>query len=159
MFRTRRQELIWLVLIAGCIVLFVAHRERAQPEPSVAAYDTNGLDALVRRTMTTPVRARDRDIVTGSIARPDRPAAKKNRYYVPLGSYDSIDEATRRYLKLARHEPSLEEGRKLRIETVSLGSDRLHRVRMGDFDSIRQAETACARAGVPTPQCPVVAAR
>ncbi len=159
MFRTRRQELIWLVLIAGCIVLFVAHRERAQQGPAVAAYDTNGLDALVRRTMTVPVRARDGDIVTGSIKRSDRPAARKNRYYVPLGSYDSIDEATRRYLKLARHEPALEEGRKLRIETVSLGSDRFHRVRMGDFASIRQAEAACARAGVATGQCPVVAAR
>lgn len=159
MFRTRRQEFIWLIVIAGCIALFVAHRERAHQAPGVAAYDRGGLNALVRQSMATPVRDPNDDIVTGSIAVSTKPSTQRSRYYVPLGSYDSIDDATRRYLFVAGREPELEENRKLRIETVSLGSDRFHRVRMGDFASIRQARVACTQAGVPAAQCPVVLVR
>jgi hypothetical protein len=152
MFRTRRQELIWLLLIGGCIALFVAHRERTGHR-DVATYDRGGLNALFREN-ARPAATPDDDIVTGSIVKP-----ATARYYVPLGSYDAIDDATRRYLGLVHKAPALEQRHKLRIETVALDGSRFHRVRMGNFDSVRQAKAACAQAGVPAPQCPVVASR
>ncbi len=158
MDRTRRQELFWLFLIAGCIALFVAHRERVhQSDP----YDRNGLSALLRESANAPVADPNDDVVTGSLAKPAaRPAAARGRFYVPLGSYGSIDQATRRYLDLARRDPGLERDNKLRIETVSLkGDGTFHRVRMGSFATARQARQACARAQLSTPECPVVAAR
>jgi hypothetical protein len=158
MDRTRRQELFWLVLIAGCIALFVAHRERTHRSDP---YDRSGLAVLMRESANAPVADPNDDVVTGSIARPKaRPAATGGRYYVPLGSYGSIDQATRRYLDLARRDPGLERDNKLRIETVSLkGDGTFHRVRMGSFATARQARQACVEARLSMPECPVVAAR
>jgi cell division protein FtsN len=158
MDRTRRQELFWLILIAGCIALFVAHRERThRADP----YDRSGLTELMRDSANEPVADPNDDVVTGSIQKSTaRPAAAKGRYYVPLGSYGSIDQATRRYLDLARRNPALERGNKLRIETVSLkGDGTFHRVRMGSFATVQQARQACAQARLSTPECPIVAIR
>jgi len=153
MDRTRRRELFWLLLIAGCIALFVYQREHRR--------DGYERGARVSQTEKAPVRDPNEDVVTGSI-RPTavRKPVAQGRYYVPLGSYGSIDMATRRYLDLARREPALERNNKLKIETVSLkGDGTFHRVRMGNFASQKEAKAACARAGLSTPQCPVVAAR
>lgn len=158
MFRTRRQELIWLILIGGCVALFVAHRERAHQAPAVAAYDRSGFNDLVRQTMAAPVAHPDDDLVTGAISKPAK-RARKARYYVPLGSYDSIEDATRRYLDIVHREPRIEDGRKLRIETVALDGGRFHRVRMGDFGTTGEAKAACRRAGLTPARCPVVEVR
>lgn len=160
MDRSRRRELFWLILIAGCVALFVARHERR--DHSAEAYDRGGMADLVRQAQKAPVSDSNDDIVTGSIARPaPRPAAvRRSGYYVPLGSYGSIDQATRRYLDLASREPDLERDNKLKIETVSLkGDGTFHRVRMGNFATIRSAKAACVKAGLPAPRCPVVAAR
>lgn len=160
MSRTRRQELIWLILIGGCVALFVAHHERAHTGPGgVAAYDTRGLNALVRESMgASPARADD-DLVTGSIRPKPRPAGGSDRYYVPLGSYASVDAATRRYLEFVHRTPALDRDGKLRIETVSLQGDRFYRVRMGDFGSLREARSACSRAGLTASSCSAVGIR
>ncbi|HEX7776081.1 MAG TPA: SPOR domain-containing protein [Parvibaculum sp.] len=159
MDRTRRQELFWLVLIAGCIALFVAHRERMHR--AADPYDRSGLTELMRNSANAPVADPNDDVVTGSIVKPaSRPAASAARYYVPLGSYGSIDQATRRYLDLARRDPRLERDNKLRIETVSLkGDGTFHRVRMGTFATAQQARLACSHAGLSMPECPIVAMR
>lgn len=159
MGRTRRQEFFWLLLIAGCIALFVAHRERVHR--AADPYDRGGLASLMRESAAAPAANPDDDIVTGSISKAaTRPSAAKGRYYVPLGSYGSIDQATRRYLDLAQRDPDLERDNKLRIETISLkGEAPFHRVRMGIFATTQQARQACARAQLSTPECPVVAAR
>jgi hypothetical protein len=169
MDRSRRRELFWLCLIAGCVALFVARHERR-----AEAYDRSGMNELVRETQsepaTVPRRVRTNDaLVTGSIALPiARPASRNEArqalnasgFYVPLGSYASIDQATRRYLDVARGDPLLERGNKLRIETVKVKGDGIfHRVRMGNFESAQSAKNACSRAGIAASLCLVVAAR
>ncbi|MGB3810825.1 MAG: SPOR domain-containing protein [Parvibaculum sp.] len=161
MDRSRRRELFWLLLIAACVALFVARNERHERRSE--AYDRGGLTDLVRQSQNAPTYNPNDDVVTGSIAA--RPVARphtRNRagYYVPLGSYVSIDQATRRYLDLASREPALERDNKLKIETVSLkGDGTFHRLRMGNFATIGSAKAACSKAGVPAPHCPVIEAR
>jgi hypothetical protein len=159
MDRSRRRELFWLILIAGCVALFVARHERR--EHRADTYDRGGMTDLIRQAQRAPVSNSNDNLATGSIARPTpRPVAHRSGYYVPLGSYGSIDQATRRYLDVAKREPDLERSNKLKIETVSLKGDAtFHRVRMGNFATVGSAKAACARAGVPAPRCPVVAAR
>ena len=169
---TRRRELFWILLIAGCVGLFaVRHERRAE------AYDRLGMNELVRETQTERVvprpaarrRANDR-LETGSIAphaalpmtRPKaaKVAAGAASYYVPLGSYQSFDLANRRYIDVARHDPALENNNKIRIETVDIaGQGKFHRVRMGNFSSKGAAENACQRAGITSSLCLVVASR
>lgn len=162
MDRSRRKELFWLCLIAGCIALFVARQEGHADD-----YDRSGMNALVRETQGEPVARRSNDrLETGSVAaipvsRPTAQAAlNAGRYYVPLGSYASIDQATRRYLDVARGDPMLERDNLLRIETVSVkGDSTFHRVRMGNFGTAQAAKNACAKAGIDRSLCLVVAAR
>jgi len=163
---TRRRELFWVCLAAGCIGLFVVHHQR-----DAHAYDRAGMNELVRETQTEPVvprpmaraQANDR-LETGSIAalpmiRPT-PGAVRAGYYVPLGSYKSFDLANRRYIGVARHDPALERGNKLRIETVDIaGQGKFHRVRMGNFRSLTEAQNACDHAGISSSLCLVVASR
>lgn len=147
MGRTRRNELFWLVLIAACIALFVYQRE----QHSRTRHDR----------VAAVVQDPNADIVTGSIAeKPARKPQPVGRYYVPLGSYGSIDQATRRYLDVAQRYPALERDNKLKINTIKLkGDGTFHRVRMGNFVSEREARAACGRAGFSAAQCPVVATR
>jgi len=153
MDRSRNRELFWLVIIGACIALFVYQRERHHQ-----GYDRN---AAVYQSQPAPVRDPNDDIVTGSISPTmARKPVLRTRYYVPLGSYGSIDTATRRYIDLTRRDPGLERDNKLKIETVRLkGDGTFHRVRMGNFASAREARTACTRAGLTPAQCPVVALR
>ena len=165
MDRKRRNELFWLLLIAGCVGLFaVRHERRAE------AYDRSGMNELVRETQAEPTaRARSNDAPeTRSIAskvalpmtRPSQQVAAEGAYYVPLGSYKSFDLANRRYIGVARHDPALENTNKLRIETVNIaGEGEFHRVRMGNFRSRTEAQNACDRAGIASSLCLVVASR
>lgn len=154
MDRTRQRELFWLLLIAGCVALFVAHRERTH---RVEAHDRGAMADLFRHAQKKTVNPNE-DIVTGSIAA--RSTTARPAFYVPLGSYGSIDKATRRYLDLAAREPSLDRKNKIRIETVAVtGYGTFHRVRMGNFSTVRSARAACARAGLPASECSVVEAR
>lgn len=166
MDRTRRRELFWLLLIAGCVGLFaVRHERRAE------AYDRLGMNELVRETQTERVAPRrassNDDIETGSIAPRaavpmTRPAPGVNAvsYYVPLGSYQSIDLANRRFIDVARNDPALENNNKIRIETVNIaGQGQFHRVRLGNFASRNDAQNACQHAGIGASLCLVVASR
>lgn len=162
MNRSKRNEYFWLLIVAGCVALFVIHRERpVQRAEAAEAYDRVGMAELVRETQNVALLDPNADIETGSIARPvKRPASHSARYYVPLGSYESIEQATRRYLDLAKAEPELERSDKLRIETVShRGESTFHRIRMGNFASVSSARSACARVGVSESRCVVVEAR
>tara|TARA_R110000824_G_scaffold118960_2_gene271547 strand:- start:162002 stop:162544 length:543 start_codon:yes stop_codon:yes gene_type:complete len=175
MDRSRRRELFWLFLMAGCVALFVARHER--PKAHADDYDRGGLNDLVRETQSETLRATPKplkpvaryssndDIITGSIARPaERPAVREalnaSGYYVPLGSYSSIDQATRRYLDVAKGDPSLERDNKLRIETINVKGDAtFYKVRMGNFGSAQAAKNACSSARISSSLCLVVAAR
>ncbi len=105
MGRSKRRELFWLFLMAGCIALFVARHEGHAEN-----YDQSGLNQLVRETLNEPVSTRSKpaprpmarinpndDIVTGSVTKTASLQSDTgvSRYYVPLGSYGSIDQATR----------------------------------------------------------------
>ncbi len=168
MDRSKRRELFWLFLMAGCVALFVVRHERHSE-----TYDRSGMSELIRETQSEPVVQRplarinpNDDIITGSIvhnaalpvSRPRSHSAAA--FYVPLGSYDSIDQATRRYLDVARKDPALEKTDKLQIETVAVkGNGKFHRVRMGNFSSGNEAKNACVGAGIAASRCLVVAAR
>tara|TARA_R110000868_G_scaffold192386_1_gene436789 strand:- start:22 stop:534 length:513 start_codon:yes stop_codon:yes gene_type:complete len=170
MGRSKRRELFWLFLMAGCIALFVARHEGHAEN-----YDQSGLNQLVRETLNEPVSTRSKpaprpmarinpndEIVTGSVAKMAsvQSGTAASRYYVPLGSYGSIDQATRRYLDVAKGDPLLERDNLLRIETVAVqGDGAFHRVRMGNFRTPEAAKNACAKAGIDPSLCLVVAAR
>ena len=165
MDRKRRNELFWLLLIAGCVGLFAMRHERR-----AEAYDRSGMNELVRETQAEPTaRARSNDALeTRSIAsrvalpmtRPSQQVAAQGAYYVPLGSYKSFDLANRRYIDVARHDPALENDNKIRIETVDIrGQGQFHRVRLGNFSSQAAAQNACDHAGIASSLCLVVASR
>lgn len=168
MDRSKRRELFWLFLIAGCVALFVVRHERHSE-----AYDRSGMSELIREAQSESVAWRplaridpNDDFVTGSIVHNAALPVSRPRshgaatFYVPLGSYDSIEQATRRYLDVARQYPTLEKTNKLQIETVAVkGNGKFHRVRMGNFSSGNEAKNACASAGIASSLCLVVAAR
>ncbi|MEX0838131.1 MAG: SPOR domain-containing protein [Parvibaculum sp.] len=127
------------------------------------------------RPRARQVAWRDDDLVTGSLwtsaprplARPGRagvittaslaaPAASAGRYYVQLGSYSSIDRASRRYFDILGREPDLQGNERVSIDSATVGGEPAHRVRMGAFDSAASARAACARAAVPADECAVV---
>ncbi|MEQ9150520.1 MAG: SPOR domain-containing protein [Parvibaculum sp.] len=114
------------------------------------------------------------DLVTGSIAataprplaRPGRGggavevaslAAPSGRYYAQLGSYSTIDRASRRYFDILGREPDLKGSERVGIDTARVSGEEVHRVRMGPFASENSARAACARAAIPADECAVVA--
>lgn len=162
MDRTRRSEFFWFILIAGCVALFVAHRERSPKAHDHA--QRSAVSSPVHQMHKKPVDP-NAEIVTGSITprvRVQRAKAElvKPVFYVPLGSYGSIDKATRRYLDLAAREPSSDWKKKIKIETVAVtGYGTFHRVRMGNFATVSSARTACVTAGLSAAECSVVESR
>ena len=121
---------------------------------------------------------RDDHIITGSIAtspvlplaRPARDSVRvasltpvapmatdTGRYFVQLGSYESIDAATSRYLSLSGKKADLGGDERIFIEEAEVDGTRFHRVRMGSFSSENEARAACARAGIAGSDCAVVA--
>lgn len=145
MGRTRRSELFWLLVIGACVALFAYQREQH--------------GRVRHEQVATVAQSPDADIVTGSIApKSTRKPEPAGRYYVPLGSYGSIAQATRRYLDVAQRYPALEREHMLRINTIKLkGDGTFHRVRMGNFVTEHEARAACSRAGLSVARCPVVA--
>lgn len=159
MNRTRRQEFFWLFVIAACIVLFVLQKENPQ---KTSSYDQNGYD---RGGMNRLFKETKDSSPTGTIAKPYRQQAAskeaqgKGRYFVPLGSFESVDLATKRYLQVARAVPGLEKTDKIAIQTIKVTDGTRHRVKMGDFASVQLAQSACVKAGIVRAECPVVAVR
>ena len=101
----------------------------------------------------------DRGVQVASLepAAPASARSGKARFYVQLGSYQSIGAATRRYLDLSGKKADLQGDERIFIEEADVGGERFHRVRMGGFASERDARAACARAGIPGSDCAVVA--
>lgn len=159
------------------IPVYVAHT-RALPKPRPWRPATASTAPVPARRIAAE---RDDRIITGSIApspalplarplagrgvqvaslEPAAPATRVTtvaRYYVQLGSYESIDAATQRYLGLSSKKADLRGDEKIFIEEADVGGQRFHRVRMGAFASEREARAACARAGVAGSDCAVVA--
>lgn len=84
-------------------------------------------------------------------------ALPSGRYYAQLGSYGSIDNASRRYFDILGREPDLKASERVSIDTARVSGDEVHRVRMGPFASEASARAACARAAVRADECAIVA--
>ncbi|MDO8837842.1 MAG: SPOR domain-containing protein [Parvibaculum sp.] len=114
---------------------------------------TGSLAASAPRPLARP--GRGGAITTASLAAPAAlPSA--SRYYVQLGSYTSIDRASRRYFDVLGREPDLQGNERVSIDSATIGGETVHRVRMGAFGSEASARAACARAAVPADECAVV---
>ena len=116
------------------------------------------------------------DLITGSIAVPPaaipRPLARPGRdgravevaalpapsarYYAQVGSYSSIDRASRRYFDILAREPDLQGNERVSIDTARYSGEEVHRVRMGPFAGEGAARAACARAQVAADECAVI---
>lgn len=116
------------------------------------------------------------DLVTGSIAMPPaaipRPLARpgrdgramevaalpapSGRYYAQVGSYSSIEWASRRYFDILAREPDLRGDERVSIDTARYSGEEIHRVRMGPFASEGAVRAACARAQVAADECAVI---
>lgn len=82
--------------------------------------------------------------------------APEGRFYAQVGSYSSIDRASRRYFDILGREPDLQGEERVSIDTVRVSGEEVHRVRMGPFAGERAARAACARAQVPADECAVI---
>lgn len=144
-----------------------APKPRSEPVPVAVARDDTGdrddrlITGSINASPALPLArpAMDRRIQVASLE-PAAPAGARSsvaRYYVQLGSYQSIDAATRRYLDLSGQKADLQGDERIFIEEADVGGERFHRVRMGGFASERDARAACARAGIPGSDCAVVA--
>lgn len=116
------------------------------------------------------------DLITGSIAvppaaiphplaRPGRDgravevvalSAPSGRYYAQVGSFSSIDRASRRYFDILAREPDLQGEERVSIDTARYSGEEVHRVRMGPFSGEGAARAACARAQVAADECAVI---
>ena len=114
---------------------------------------TGSLAAAAPRPLARP--GRGGAITTASLAAPAALSAPA-RYYVQLGSYSSIDRASRRYFDILAREPDLRGNERVSIDSASVGGEPVHRVRMGAFDNEAAARAACARAAVPADECAVI---
>lgn len=84
------------------------------------------------------------------------PAAPAGRFYAQVGSYSTIERASRRYFDILTAEPDLQGEERVSIDTVRMSGEEVHRVRMGPFAEERAARASCARARVPADECAVV---
>ena len=138
-----------------------------KPEPAparafVAARDddhivTGSIPASPALPLARPVVDRGVQVASLEPAVPAASGSHVARYFVQLGSYESIDAATNRYLGLSAKKADLQGDERIFIEEADVGGQRFHRVRMGSFSSERAARAACARAGIPGSDCAVVA--
>lgn len=83
-------------------------------------------------------------------------AAPSARYYAQVGSYSSIDRASRRYFDVLASEPDLQGEERVSIDTARHAGDEIHRVRMGPFATEAVARAACARAQVVADECAII---
>ena len=116
---------------------------------------TGSLRAPAPRPLARP--GRGGAIVTNSLAAPaSLRASGGERFYVHLGSYSTIDRASRRYFDILAREPDLQGEERVSIDTVRVSGEEVHRVRMGPFADERAARAACARAQVSADECAVI---
>ena len=135
-------------------------RVAAAPDAAGDADDrliTGSINASPAVPLARPFADRGVQVASLEPAAPSGPRSGAARFYVQLGSYQSIDAATRRYLALSGKKADLQGDERIFIEEADVGGERFHRVRMGGFASERDARTACARAGIPGSDCAVVA--
>ena len=136
----------------------------AAPAGDIEGYDTPGMTRLfevaaagsaLRSSQPADPHA---DIVTGSLAPvtpPARPSGRTGSYYAQLGSYGTIDSASRRYFEVLNRDPDLQGDERVSIESAQSGNALVHRVRMGLFSTEAAALAACARTGFPADECRV----
>lgn len=135
----------------------VAARPVSRPYYQTASWNDDPYAGLVTGSISGPAPK--------PLARPGRAAPIRvsslapvsGRYYVQLGSYSSIDRASRRYFDVLGREPDLQVGERVSIDTARVSGEEVHRVRMGPFASEHGARAACKRAVIPADECAVVA--
>lgn len=134
----------------------VAARPVSRPYYQTASWNEDPYAGLVTGSISGPVPK--------PLARPGRTAPVRvaalppvGRYYVQLGSYSSIDRASRRYFDILGREPDLQGSERVSIDTGRVSGEEVHRVRMGPFASEHSARAACKRAALPADECAVVA--
>jgi hypothetical protein len=120
---------------------------------SVRSSGGAGLWTTAPRPLPRPAGSARSGITTASLAAP----APSSRYYVQLGAYSTIDRASRRYFDVLGREPDLRGDERVSIDSVTVGGEQVHRVRMGAFRSEASARAACARASISADECAVVA--
>jgi len=136
----------------------------AAPAGDIEGYDAPGMTHLFEVTAAGPalrgLQTADphADIVTGSLAPvtpPARPSGRVGSYYAQLGSYGTIDGASRRYFEILNRDPDLQGNERVSIESAQSDNALVHRVRMGLFSTEAAALAACARTGLPADECRV----
>lgn len=135
-----------------------APRPAARPQYTQVAWNDDPYAGLVTGSITSsapkplarPGRAAGGSVQVASLAAP------AGRYYAQVGSYSTIDRASRRYFDILGREPDLKPGERVAIDTARISGEEVHRVRMGPFASERSAQSACARASVPADECAIV---
>lgn len=132
------------------------YRQR-QPQLQYASWSDPYADLVTGSIAATAPRPLARPGRTGGSVQVASLAAPNGRYYAQLGSYSTIDRASRRYFDILGREPDLKGSERVAIDTARVSGDEVHRVRMGPFASEGSARAACARAAIPADECAVVA--
>ena len=146
-------------LVETAVVVPVsAPRPAVRPQYTQIAWNGDPYAGLVTGSITSSVPkplARPGGVSSGSV-RVASLAAPSGRYYAQVGSYSTIDRASRRYFDILGREPDLKPGERVSIDTAQISGDEVHRVRMGPFASERSAQSACARAAVSADECAII---
>lgn len=135
-----------------------APRPAARPQYTQIAWNddpyaglvTGSITSSVPKPLARPGRSSSGSVQVASLAAPS------GRYYAQVGSYSTIDRASRRYFDILGREPDLKPGERVSIDTAQISGDEVHRVRMGPFASERSAQSACARAAVSADECAII---
>ncbi|MGB6085169.1 SPOR domain-containing protein [Parvibaculum sp.] len=135
-------------------------RPLSRPAVQYASWGNTSHDDLITGSIAVPPAA-----IPRPLARPGRDGravevaalpAPSGRYYAQVGSYSSIDRASRRYFDILAREPDLQGEERVSIDTARYSGEEVHRVRMGPFSDEGAARAACARAQVPADECAVI---
>lgn len=135
-----------------------AARPNSRPQYTQVAWNddpyaglvTGSISASAPKPLARPGRASPGSVQVASLSAPS------GRYYAQVGSYSTIDRASRRYFDILGREPDLKPGERVAIDTARISGEEVHRVRMGPFASERSARSACARAAVSSDECAII---
>lgn len=133
-------------------------RPAARPQYTQVAWNddpyaglvTGSISASVPKPLARPGRSSAGSVQVAALSAPE------GRYYAQVGSYSTIDRASRRYFDILGREPDLKPGERVAIDTARVSGEEVHRVRMGPFASERSARSACARAAVSADECAII---
>jgi cell division protein FtsN len=133
-------------------------RPAARPQYTQVAWNgdpyaglvTGSITSSVPKPLARPGRASSGAVEVAALAAP------AGRYYAQVGSYSTIDRASRRYFDILGREPDLKPGERVAIDTARISGEEVHRVRMGPFASERSAQAASARASVAADECAII---